>query len=266
MKWAHVKLLAKSCLFLLTVLPGGMLHAQESVCIQCHGALPGRLGEPVKMWRGSVHAANGISCNNCHGGDPTDMAMAMSPARGFLGKPSDTAITGFCGRCHVGVEEDYLKSAHGRALGRGGPQCVTCHSNHHVVNASPDLINTVSCTRCHSYGRAEEIKTAVVTTDGMIGDMERRLSGLHRLGIDTKDMNGELFSLRNRFHRVFHSVDVEKVRSQTAGFREDLGNIRGQAAAIEKELDERKLWGGIVVALLVCGGILSLFIYRTYRE
>jgi hypothetical protein len=61
--------------------------AQETVCTQCHGPLPGRLGEPVKLWRSSIHAANSISCHNCHGGDPTDMAMAMSPARGFLGIP-----------------------------------------------------------------------------------------------------------------------------------------------------------------------------------
>ncbi len=266
MRGTCVKSLARFCLLLLPMLLPGILHAQDTVCIQCHGSLPGRLGEPVKLWRGSVHEANGISCNNCHGGDPTDMAMAMSPARGFLGKPSETAIPDFCGRCHIGVEEDYLKSAHGRALGHGGPQCVTCHSNHHVVVASPGLINTKSCTRCHSYGRAEEIKSAVVATDGMIVKMERQLADLHRLGIDTKEMNGELFSLRNRFHRLFHSVDVEKVRSQTAGFQTELAKIRSQVSSIENELHMRKIWGGIAVVLLLCGGLLALLIHRTYRR
>jgi hypothetical protein len=251
---------------LVTTVHVGAASAQQTVCIQCHGSLPGRLGEPVKLWRGSVHAANGISCNNCHGGDPTDMAMAMSPARGFLGKPSETAIPGFCGRCHIGVEEDYLKSAHGRALGHGGPQCVTCHSNHRVVAASPELINPQDCARCHSYGRAEEIKSAVVATDGMIGNLERQLAELHRLGIDTKELNGELFSLRNRFHRLFHSVDVEKVRSQTAGFQTELAKIRGRVAAIEKELERRKFWGSIVIALMLCGGVLAVLVYRSYRR
>lgn len=266
MKGKHVQLLFKYCPFLLLMLLPGILFAQETVCIQCHGAQPGRLGEPVKQWRGSIHAANAISCHNCHGGDPTDMAMAMSPARGFLGKPSEMAIPGFCGRCHIGVKEDYLKSAHGRALGHGGPQCVTCHGNHRVVAASPDLINPRDCTRCHTYGRAEDIKSAVIATDNIIGNLEQQLTDLHHLWIDTREMQGELFSLRNEFHRLFHSVDVEKVRSQTAGFQQQLGKIRDHITTIENQLAERKLWGSIVVALLILGGILALLLHKTYRE
>lgn len=261
---AYLILIVLTAIIAFTVKTGSAA-IQETVCIKCHGGLPGRLGEPVKQWQGSIHAANGISCNNCHGGDPTDMVMAMTPARGFLGKPSEKDIPAFCGRCHVGVKEDYLDSAHGRALGRGGPQCVTCHGNHHVVAASPDLINQRDCSRCHTYGRAEEIKSAVVATDGMIVGLERRVDDLHRLGIDTTELKGELFSLRNRFHRIFHTVNVEKVRSQTAGFQAELAKIGGRIAEIEAGLDTRKVRGGIAVALFICGGILALLIYRTYK-
>ena len=116
-------------------------EANEIVCIQCHSTLPGALGEPVKMWRGSVHEENGIACNMCHGGDPKDAANAMSKDRGFLGAPKETDIPAFCGRCHIGVLKDYLASPHGRALGKGGPTCVTCHGNHAVKRASLDIIN-----------------------------------------------------------------------------------------------------------------------------
>jgi hypothetical protein len=260
-------LLAKSCLLLLlTLVLPGVLFAQETVCIQCHGGQPGRLGEPVTLWQQSIHAANGISCHSCHGGDPTDFANAMSPARGFIGVPKEEAIPDFCGRCHVGVKEDYLQSAHGEALGLGGPQCVTCHGNHAVRMATPDLINPQDCTRCHDYGRADEIKSAVVETDRMIADLEHSLEALHRVGIVTREMRGELFSLRNDFHRLFHSVDVEKVRSQTADFQQKLGNIRNQGAAIEEELAQRKLWGGGAVALLVLGGILALLLHKAYLD
>ena len=238
----------------------------ETVCLQCHGKQAGRFGAPVGAWRSSIHAANGISCHNCHGGDPSDMAMAMRPERGFLGAPKESTIPEFCGRCHVGVKEDYLASAHGRALGRGGPQCVTCHGNHAVQRATPDLINPKDCTRCHEYGRAEAIKSAVAETDRMITDAERSLVSLHRSGIVTQQMEGELFALRNRFHRLFHSVDVEKVRSQTAAVQSDLAKIRERVAAVEAELKRRKFWGGIVVVALFCCGILSLLIYRSYRR
>jgi Cytochrome c3 len=238
----------------------------ETVCVQCHGGQSGRLGEPVKLWKGSIHAANGISCHGCHGGDPSDMAMAMSRERGFLGKPADSAIPSFCGRCHLGVKEDYLASAHGRALGRGGPHCVTCHGNHRVMSASPDLINRESCTRCHDYGRAEEIRTAVTDIDRKITALEQSLAGLHRTGIATKEMDDDLFALRNRFHRLFHNVDVEKVRSQSAGFQGELRTIRARVDAIDRELRQRKLWGGGVVALLILSGLVALLLHKTYQD
>jgi hypothetical protein len=239
---------------------------RETVCIECHGAQSGRLGEPVKLWRESIHAQNGISCNNCHGGDPSDMANAMSPQRGFLGAPKNDEIPDFCGRCHIRVKEDYLQSAHGRALGRGGPQCVTCHGNHAIRMASPDLINRESCTRCHSYGRAETIKSAIVGTDQVISNLEEKLNGLHRLGFDTKEMKDKVFSVRNQFHSLFHSVDVEKVRAQTAGFQKDLEPVRTQVAALQGKLSQRKLWGGAVAFLLFLGGVIALLIHKTYLE
>jgi hypothetical protein len=254
-------------LFLATGLPAApAAGAEDTVCIQCHGGQPGPLGEPVPEWRGSIHAANGISCHGCHGGDPSDFAMAMSPDRGFTGVPENDEIPDFCGRCHVGVREDYLESAHGRALEAGGPQCVTCHGNHGVVKASLDLINPKDCSRCHEYGRAEVIKAAMGETDQRIGALEQDLARLRRVGIDTKAMDGDVFSLRNRFHRLFHSVEVEKVRRQTAEVQEELDKVRGKVAAVQEELSRRKTAGGIVVGLLVLAGILALLVRKTYEE
>jgi hypothetical protein len=226
----------------------------ESVCLQCHGSQPGRLGEPVGLWRQSIHAANGISCHDCHGGDPTDFAMAMSPERGFLGAPEPDAIPDFCGRCHVGVKEDYLASHHGQALGSGGPQCVTCHGNHAVVKASLDLINQQDCTRCHDFARARTIKDAVSETD------------LKRIGIAVEKLQGATFALRNDFHRLFHSVDVEQVRQQTSKFQERAAEIRGEVTKIQEELQQRKFWGVLVAALLFLASALFFLIRKTYHE
>jgi len=240
--------------------------APQTVCLQCHGSQPGRLGEPVKLWHDSVHAANGISCHDCHGGDPTDFAMAMSPERGFLGAPEANAIPEFCGRCHIGVKEDYLASKHGQALGKGGPQCVTCHSNHAVQRASLDLINEKSCTRCHTFARAAEIKQALSATDGLIAELESEMAKLHRVGISVKAMQGEVFDLRNNFHRLFHTVDVEQVRKETDTFQTSLGAVKAKIAGINTELGERKMWGGVAVALLVFAGLLFVLIRRSYHE
>ena len=80
------------------------VHAEDIVCITCHGAMPGKYGEPVRLWKGSIHAENGIACNACHGGDPKDAANAMKKERGFLGAPKYNDVPEFCGRCHGKVD------------------------------------------------------------------------------------------------------------------------------------------------------------------
>ncbi|MCM2264724.1 MAG: cytochrome c3 family protein, partial [Desulfuromonadales bacterium] len=210
---------------LWTVAPALAESPAETVCIQCHSGQGERLAAPVTQWRQSVHAGSGISCHDCHGGDPTDFTNAMSPARGFIGAPEYAGVPDFCGRCHVGVRQDYGESAHGRAVERGGAQCVICHGSHAVNVAQIDLINEQDCSRCHEYGRAGEIKAAMIETERRIGTVETELARLQRLGIATSKMKGPLFALRNRFHRLFHSVEIAKVRHDTAGFQAELDKI-----------------------------------------
>ena len=92
---------------LLLIGVGSAVAAEETVCQQCHAGLDSHLSEPVELWQTSVHADNGVSCHDCHGGDPTDFDMAMSPDRGFIGAPEYEEVPKFCGRCHIGVKEDY---------------------------------------------------------------------------------------------------------------------------------------------------------------
>lgn len=252
-------------LLLLFVMPL-CARAEETVCIQCHGSQPGRLGAPVEAWRGSIHAENANSCHGCHGGDPTDFANAMSPERGFIGVPADEDIPAFCGRCHVGVLENYKQSAHGQALGAGGPQCVTCHGNHAVKKASLALINKEDCSRCHEYQRAEQMRAALVETEGIIHALDGAIAALYRVGISTNELEGALFAERNRFHRLFHSVDVDKIRQQSAAVQSELGKVRQHISDIEQELQMRKRVGAVVIALLVLGGIVALLIRKTYEE
>ena len=134
---------------LLVFAVGHAVAADESVCLQCHAGMDGRLSEPIGLWQTSVHAENGVSCHDCHGGDPTDFAMAMSPERGVIGAPEYTDVPVFCGRCHVGISEEYQAGAHGQAIESGGAQCVVCHGNHAIQKVSLDLINEETCSQCH---------------------------------------------------------------------------------------------------------------------
>jgi hypothetical protein len=251
---------------LLPSLPAAAADPPQIACIRCHGAMEGKLGEPVKLWAGSVHAENGIACNDCHGGDPKgmDAESAMSPAKGFLGAPKESDIPAFCGRCHVGVKNDYLASAHGQALGSGGPTCVTCHGNHRVVRASLDLINEKTCTQCHSFDRARIIKAAMGETEGMIVSIDARISVFKGEGVDTDRLEKGLFSVRNRFHTLFHDVDVEKVKRESARINGELKKIDGVLRGLSEARKTRKLAGAAAVAGALLAALLFHLLRKTY--
>lgn len=261
--------LTASLLLLLTIQAQGIegMPEESSSCLSCHGGLAGRLGDPVPTWAGSVHAANAIGCHSCHGGDPTIASMeAMSPERGFVGVPADEEIPAFCGRCHAGVEEDYRQSAHGEALGAGGPQCVTCHGNHAVAVTTLELINPDSCSRCHGYERAAEIKAALAETDSMIGDLQATTWRLHRIGIDTEELRNSIFAVRNDFHRLFHSVDVQQVKARTDEFQARLQEVQEESQLFLNQLADRRLIGAAVVVLLAAATVLLGLLRRTYKK
>ena len=243
--------------------PAGAAPQEESVCIRCHSALPGKPGEPVKLWRGSIHAENGIGCNDCHGGDPKDLANAMTPERGFLGAPKESAIPAFCGRCHVGVQKDYLQSAHGRALGRGGPTCVTCHGNHKVAKASLDIINEKTCTQCHNFDRARIIRDAMLQTEGLIVSLDREINRFKGEGVDVDSLAKGLFSVRNRFHTLFHDVDAEKVKRESAQIGTDLQKLSTPLAKIAEQRQKRKMAGAVVVGGALLAALLCYFLRKT---
>ncbi|HZV81076.1 MAG TPA: cytochrome c3 family protein [Geobacteraceae bacterium] len=236
----------------------------QIVCITCHGTLPGKFGEPVKLWQGSIHAENGIACNGCHGGDPADAANAMSPARGFLGAPKELDIPAFCGRCHVGVEKDYRASAHGRALGRGGPTCVTCHGNHRVVKASLELINEKSCSRCHSFERARLIREAMRETEGLIAAIDGKIAAFHRRGVDTDKLEKGLFALRNSYRSLFHNVDVELVRKESARIQGELQGLDKAVQGLDDAQRMRKLAGAAAVAGALLAALLFHLLKKSY--
>lgn len=146
-------------------------YAQESVpvnfCLQCHGDIE-------EQTAGSIHTQQGISCSDCHGGDPTidDMDLAKAPGTGFIGKPDKKQIVATCGGCHADIERmnfygiptdqlaRYKTSHHGRALLEKGNMdaaaCTDCHGSHHVIAVSDPnspvfpLNLPKTCSRCHS--------------------------------------------------------------------------------------------------------------------
>lgn len=256
--------LVMAAALLTNPLPAVAAGGEEIVCITCHATLPGKYGEPVQLWRESIHRENGIACNGCHGGDPADAANAMNPARGFLGAPKERDIPAFCGRCHVGVEKDYRSSAHGRALGKGGPTCATCHGNHRVVKASLELINEKSCSRCHGFERARVIREAMQETEGVIASIDDKIKVFRSKGVDTDRLEKGLFALRNSYRSLFHNVNVDLVRNESARILKELQGLERQLRELDAAERKRKLAGVAVVGTALFAALLFHLLKKSY--
>lgn len=153
-------------------------------CTSCH-LDPARSGEAAlalaKSFAEDVHARAGLSCQDCHGGNPdpalaSDRAAAMDAAYApdpYRKSPDRGDVPTFCGRCHsdavymkrfdpaarIDQEREYWTSRHGIELARGNPQvatCVSCHGAHGIRSArdprSPvyPLHVAETCATCHA--------------------------------------------------------------------------------------------------------------------
>ena len=158
---------------LLVFVGAGHAGATDS-CVACHTDLGDALAAPVEGMKTDVHAKAGLSCADCHGGDPGDPDLsAMDEKKGFVGQPAPADIPVLCGRCHS--DENFMRrynpqlptdqlaafrtSVHGRRLAAGDTKvanCVSCHGVH-GIRAPSDARSPVhamnvptTCARCHS--------------------------------------------------------------------------------------------------------------------
>ena len=160
-------------------------RAAPNSCIQCHGALEWVQDQAwVRMahdYTNDVHYAAGLSCHDCHGGNPDpklaeDPLGAMDPdyrANPYRGKTMRTGVPEFCGRCHSDADymkrfkpearvdqlKEYWTSQHGKLLRAGDTNvatCVDCHGAHSIRPPSdpqsrvyPTVV-AETCGSCHA--------------------------------------------------------------------------------------------------------------------
>jgi hypothetical protein len=209
-----------------------------SVCISCHLELGDEMAKSVTLWKMSIHYQAGNSCEGCHGGDPADSDEAMNPEKGFVGSPKPNEISAFCGKCHVGVKENYIKSPHHETAIEGGvaPTCVTCHKSHDVKKASFELISEELCSQCHSYENGQKIKKAFISAEMALQQKKETLRYLGQRGMKTRSV------------------------------LEDLNKIEADVQTFEKRIRKRWWIGGGIAGFLIILIILLYQLLRTYEE
>jgi len=167
--------LAAAVMWALAVGAASAAGPPQSTCVQCHSyAVRGAWLNMVPQWKSSIHAAEGVGCNDCHGGNPraTDFKQAMYNVPGFTARWAKRDIPAMCARCHANpvrmrpysIPTDqysqYQQSVHGRRLLQAGDDnvaaCTDCHGVH-AIRAPDDPESSVFkvnvpklCAGCHA--------------------------------------------------------------------------------------------------------------------
>ena len=131
--------------------------APLSGCADCHFAdakAPRR--DHVEGWDRSPHARAGVTCEQCHGGNPRtfDAVLAHAPMiRSIDGKSPvnrrNLPVT--CGGCHTGALAAFRRSQHFELLQSGrthAPTCSTCHGDVEARVLSARALAS-QCDECH---------------------------------------------------------------------------------------------------------------------
>jgi Cytochrome c3 len=181
----HTFRVGLASVFFLFVIPFALAQTPNT-CLDCHSALDAPLNVNADAFSASIHAQKGITCANCHGGDPTSPDNAMTVKAGFKGKIARNHIPELCGKCHSDTAymrqynpslrtdqlAQYHTSIHGKKLFSGDTKvavCTDCHTAHEIRPAS-DIRSSVNpmnvaatCSHCHadaSYMKPYGIATA----------------------------------------------------------------------------------------------------------
>jgi predicted CXXCH cytochrome family protein len=146
----------------LLALASGPLSAQEA-CGTCHP-------ENRVSFEESIHAVEGVSCTDCHGGDPSVREVKLAHGGEFRSLSDRREVPAMCAGCHSDLDRMraynlpvdqyaiYLTSQHGKALEGGETRaaiCTDCHGIHDIgrprdpSSSSNGRNIPKTCGQCH---------------------------------------------------------------------------------------------------------------------
>ena len=227
-------LLPPALMMILALTLAGAAAGAEQGCVTCHSdpsflVRNKKLYDYFQNWKLSLHSQEGVSCANCHGGNPKRADKKAAHAKGPMGAAARSSPINYrniprtCSRCHEQYYDHFRRSAHFRQLteaknGEAAPNCVTCHGS---VNTTVLSVHTVAgaCGRCHNQktgnhpgipGRAE----AVLNTFLSIHRYYRYIT-LRGEPEDVRSFSRVVDPLIQEIKEDWHKSDLDRIEEQT---------------------------------------------------
>ncbi len=276
----------------------------NNACVRCHENQAGQLGQIVREWKNSVHFANGVGCDGCHGGDATVRAenfprpddfkdashlsrdprllTAFRSSDQFVSKVRGREVSYFCGKCHTMVKEKHLGSPHGD---NGDPTCLYCHarrpdgySTHEILTATLDIIDTRGqaeggrCSPCHqaptmqAVGQIKETLARTATTIDKVSTQYEQLVHRGYRSIQLAELAEHGREVHSRLRRVFHSFNMREINDFVGEITALAERTQRTQDLLDQVVRQRRMQ--TIVGLGVCAFLLcfaALLLYYKRR-
>jgi len=249
-----------SALQLVMLVPAKSLSAEQAKdsCVECHSQASflvtnKKLYDYFQRWNSSIHKQEGVTCVDCHGGNPqySDKEKAHG---GNLDASSANSAVNFrniprtCGGCHEDIYRGFRESDHFKHLITKdqvdqGPTCVTCHGS---LNVEVLNVNTVeeTCQKCHNEetGNSPENPKEARALLNRFLSIHRYYRYITKRGdpADTKRFFEEFDSQIHDLSVTWHTFDLEAIGKKTEGVLAELRAKRNEvASAHQKDSEDR---------------------------
>src|SRR3990170_2419066 len=209
------------------------LESGISCSIVCHeDKLNKTTGSTYAMWSVSTHALFDVTCDKCHGGNPS--AVLKKDAHSGV---SSTGIArantpDMCGKCHESELDEFKSSKHFTKLESGeegpAPACITCHQAHSVRVLTASEIEDF-CSNCHNKltgidpsvpKKAEQALSSVNELQVELSKARNAINIAKNSGKDVAGSEAELEAARSilkhipsvwhRFNLTFFDTEVQQ--------------------------------------------------------
>ena len=203
-------------------------------CVDCHKdtrflVQNRKLYEYFRGWELSIHAAQGVTCVDCHGGNPRAATKAAAHAGATLKASERSSSTNYqnipdtCARCHKDVASRFRLSEHYKHLkpnkdNEQGPNCVTCHGS---VNTSVLNVITVrrTCEQCHNEktGNSPEMPEQAETVLNNFLSISRyyRFIAVRSTPEESKAFFTMVDPMIKRLQAEWHTFDIDRIEQET---------------------------------------------------
>ena len=220
-------------------------------CIQCHSKptfriIDKQLYKYFRDWELSIHAQEGVTCFECHGGNPNspDKKKAHGKDIQQLLTPVEyEQISVTCGKCHKENAENYKKSKHYRILTEKGrahptPTCVTCHGSINTSIPKTDDIANI-CASCHNAVTENnpentEIARYLFKRLSYINYYSRFL--ISKCEPEEKQQFSKIIDEEfSRLAQIWHSLELDRIEEKTLQIRTMLMKKRKELSQADED-------------------------------